>query len=469
MEFPISGRKNNVVWIGQNVNIISTEDGTWKALVIARDITDLKDTQQKLEENEKLYSLLLKNSHDLVALHDPDGTFKYLSPAVKAMLGYDEEELIDTLAIDLAHPDDRPMLLKALQEDTTTGQPRSNLVFRLKHKQGHYVWGEVSAVPIKDEKQKVKFILTSNRDVTKRMHLEQKLLDSEMLFRSLSENATVGVFRTDPLGNCTYVNARWSYIAGFTNEQAQSGGWMSAIHEEDKPKVVEEWIASIKEDREFSLEYRFIGSGKIFWVQGGSSKYTDSVGNILGYVGTINNITERKVAEKKLFESEELYRLLSENSRDMISLHQPDGTYVFVSASVKELLGFMPGELIDTSPYELIHPDDHKRLQEGPHQNLRKGIGATNIEYRVKKKDGTYIWMNAYTHPVLDCEGNLTSFQTSSRDISAQKEYEFALLAEKQRAEDATKVKSDFLSMMIREKADRLRAALTGHYSARRR
>jgi PAS domain S-box-containing protein len=296
-EFPFVTKTNETVWVALNTNIISTTDGSWKGHVVARDITKLREVQQKLEESEKLYRLLLENSTDVVALHDPDGTFKYISPSAKSMLGYNEEELIGTMAIDLAHPEDRPMIIEAQQQDIKSGVPRKNLVFRLRHKMGHYVWGEVGAKPIFNELGKVEFILTDNRDITDRKLVEQKLIENEMLFRSLADNAPVGIFRTDPQGNCTYVNNRWCEIAGLTSEQAMGDGWMVALHKEDAPKVVEEWIASVNENREFSLEYRFEGSGETYWVVGGASKYEDSNGNILGYIGTISNITKQKENE----------------------------------------------------------------------------------------------------------------------------------------------------------------------------
>jgi PAS domain S-box-containing protein len=325
LEFPIQTRTNKLVQVALNTTIISLANGKWKASVVARDVTQLKEARQKLEENEKFYRMLLANSTDLITLHEPCGKFSYLSPAVKKMLGYEEEELLNTSSIDLIHPEDQLRIKNSLSEDVQTGAIRQSIEFRLRHKLGHYIWGEVASVPIHDEHGKVKFILASNR-----------------------------------------------------------------------------------------------------------------------------NISEWKLLQGKLAESEKRYRLLSENSRDLIAIHKPGGTYVFVSSSVHELLGYRPEELIGTSPYELIHPDDHQRLQEGPHQSTVKGESVLNVEYRIRKKDGLYRWMSAFTNP-MEAPESAGYFQTSSRDITAQKEYEQALELAKQKAEKAAQAKSEFLSMMSHE------------------
>jgi PAS domain S-box-containing protein len=325
-EFPFVTRNKETIWVALNATIVSTPEGSWKAQVVARDITVLRDIQQRLEESEKFYRLLLENSNDLICLHELDGSFKYLSPSVKNILGYHEEELLGTLSSDLVHPDDKSIIEKALQEDKESGLPRTQLTFRTRHKAGHYIWSNVISTPIKNENGSVMFILTANRDVTEQKRLELKLTDSEKLFR-----------------------------------------------------------------------------------------------------------------------------VLSENSRDLISTHKPDGTYVFVSPSAKELLGFSPEELVGRSPYEFIHPDDRLRLREGPHrQTAEAGESVTNIEYRIQKKDGNYVWMNTFTKPLNALDGS-DYFQTSSRDITERKEYEFDLVAAKEKADQAAQAKSEFLSMMSHE------------------
>jgi PAS domain S-box-containing protein len=324
-EFPLVTKRGESLWVGQNVTLIIGENGSWKATTVARDVSEIKVIQQKLEEKEKFYRLLLENAHDVISLHGPDGRFSYLSPSIKKMLGYEEEELLNRPSIDLIHPDDQARAKDAQAEDVRSGKPRQRFEFRLKHKEGHYIWGEITSVPIAGDDGEVKYLLVSNRD-----------------------------------------------------------------------------------------------------------------------------ITERKQLEQKLAESEKLYRLLSENSRDLIGVHKPDGTYTFVSSSANELLGYSPEELIGTSPYQIIHPDDHQLLREGAHQKAIEGKSELNVEYRIRKKDGQYIWMNAFTQPLVEMEGE-GYFQTSSRDITRKKELEFALTAAKQKAEEAAQAKSEFLSMMSHE------------------
>jgi PAS domain S-box-containing protein len=152
---------------------------------------------------------------------------------------------------------------------------------------------------------------------------------------------------------------------------------------------------------------------------------------------------EEKRLRAKLAESENLYRLLSENSSDLVCLHNPNGTYQFVSSSITDLLGYTSEELIGTDPTTLVHPEDHFSLHQ-------QSASSNVTSYRMKKKDGHYSWMETYVQ-TIETDGKLTGFQTSSRDITLRKEYEEALKEAKDKAEEATMYKTDFVSSMSHE------------------
>ena len=111
--------------------------------------------------------------------------------------------------------------------------------------------------------------------------------------------------------------------------------------------------------------------------------------NVLGSLNAISsNVRNRKkyALLRQLQESEASYRLITENSQDFIALHTPDGTYEFVSPSVKELFGYEPEELIGISGFSLIHPDDVNRIMEGPRDEALSGQVVLNTQFRMKKK-----------------------------------------------------------------------------------
>ncbi|HYC86948.1 MAG TPA: ATP-binding protein, partial [Chryseosolibacter sp.] len=148
--------------------------------------------------------------------------------------------------------------------------------------------------------------------------------------------------------------------------------------------------------------------------------------------------------------SEKKFRLLSENSRDIIAIFSLDNKFEYVSPACETLLGFEPHELIGRDGAELVHPDDVEKLVK-PSTKANAGDDNQNPHFRLRRKDGRYIWIEAISNPIHDKDGRITAIQTSSRDITLRKEMEIALKEEKTRAEQATAAKSAFLSMMSHE------------------
>ncbi|MEL7834214.1 PAS domain S-box protein [Fodinibius sp. Rm-B-1B1-1] len=134
---------------------------------------------------------------------------------------------------------------------------------------------------------------------------------------------------------------------------------------------------------------------------------------------------------KELAEEKRKYQLLADNSTDMISLHKPDGTYLYASPASKELTGYTPEELIGQNVFENIHPDDKERLQDEV-----KDFEDSKIErweFRKQTKDGNFKWVEAALRPIGDEEtGEIIEVQASTRDISERKEFEKKLQEEKE-------------------------------------
>lgn len=160
-----------------------------------------------------------------------------------------------------------------------------------------------------------------------------------------------------------------------------------------------------------------------------------------------------KATNEKLEHSERLYRLISNNSKDLIlqyDLTRPDPVRRFVSPSVKDILGYAPEDLLGKASFDFVLPEDMDRVKNAV-QIVNSKAQSAHTEYRARKKDGTIIWMDSSLHPFFNDRGEIMGFQTSDRDITRRKEIEASLRKEKERAEDASQAKSQFLSMMSHE------------------
>ncbi|TYP95356.1 PAS domain S-box-containing protein [Fodinibius salinus] len=141
----------------------------------------------------------------------------------------------------------------------------------------------------------------------------------------------------------------------------------------------------------------------------------------------LSAMIERKKTETKLRESREKFRLISEHSADLVCLHKPDGTYEYVSPSVTDILGYTPDELIGVNPYTLFHPDDLEKVEAQSHSLAKSNQKITSIQYRIKRKDGTYIWFETSTEPITNQQGEVVKLRTGSRDITDRKKLELLL------------------------------------------
>ncbi|RJP64966.1 MAG: response regulator [Ignavibacteriales bacterium] len=149
-----------------------------------------------------------------------------------------------------------------------------------------------------------------------RRKAEAELHVSERRFQTLAEVSPVGIFQTDAKGLTTYVNPRWCQISGLTFEEAMNNNWIKAVHKDDREKLMAGWINATESSLPSYAEYRFVlNDGTIAWVMGQAIPEKNMKNEIVGYVGTITDITELKRTEEELIrardKAEEMNKLKS--------------------------------------------------------------------------------------------------------------------------------------------------------------
>ena len=140
----------------------------------------------------------------------------------------------------------------------------------------------------------------------------------------------------------------------------------------------------------------------------------------------VKNISEQKRQEKLLAESEAKYRLISDQAIDLISMHNMQGDFTFVSSSYEYVMGYKPNELVGESALKIIPPEYHHQIIESL-QILSKEIPTDIREFCIYKKDGTIIFVEGRAKAIFDENGNVTSCQVVCRDISKRKEAQEAV------------------------------------------
>ncbi|PKQ63877.1 hypothetical protein BZG02_07620 [Labilibaculum filiforme] len=135
---------------------------------------------------------------------------------------------------------------------------------------------------------------------------KERAEENEEKFRVYSQYSPVAIYTTDKNGNCIYANNKWLEIAGMRLQECLGNGWMNSLHPDDKDSVFENWNKSVKSHGSWAYEYRFVSKeGKITLVEGSAKPLFNKENELIGYLGSNVDITDRKKAELLLLEKNE--------------------------------------------------------------------------------------------------------------------------------------------------------------------
>jgi rsbT co-antagonist protein RsbR len=144
-------------------------------------------------------------------------------------------------------------------------------------------------------------------------------------------------------------------------------------------------------------------------------------------------VAAHQQTEAALMASEAEYRLLAENATDMISRHAPDGTYLYVSAACRAILGFEPIDLLGTMAYDLFHPEDLAAIRHN-HQETLEVPDITSVTYRIRTSDDQYVWVETTSRTIRNPQtGAISELQCATRNVEARMQAEAALLVSNRR------------------------------------
>jgi PAS domain S-box-containing protein len=396
-----------------------------------RDITARERTEEALRQSEDRYRTLVERLSDGVYRSTPAGKFIEVNPAMVKMLGYaDKEEL---LAIDIKKQlyfdeHEREVVVDKLRQ---VGGDEID-VFRLRRKDGREVWVEDHGQLVYDAAGKVIYHEGILRDITGRKQTEEALRESEEHYRAVIGALAEGVILHDADGSIIACNASAEHIIGLPAEQLRGRTstdprWR-AIHEEGTPFLGETHPAIVSLQTGQPCTNVVMGihkpSGELTWISmnsqpllkpGGSKPYA--------VVASFYDITERKWAEEALRESEERYRLLAENSLDLIELLDLDGNVMYASPSHYYVIGYTPNELVHQNLFAVVHAEDVPRALAAINSLLAARTRKT-IELRLLKKNGDWIEMEAIMSGIPGPGNAIHRILFSARDITARKQAE---------------------------------------------
>ncbi|HWF24385.1 MAG TPA: PAS domain S-box protein [Solirubrobacteraceae bacterium] len=417
------------------------------------DVTERRRSEGRLRESEQHFRQVTETVQQGFMLRDidPPATL-YASPAVARIFGLERDQVDrNPLAIeDVIHPDDREVV--RAKRDAMTGP--DDFEFRIVRPGGEMRWVRTRAEPVHIEHGQVERVAAVIADVTEERALHDALRESEERFRLLVTSVTDhAIIMLDPEGRVTGWNPGAERIKGYAEAEI-IGRHFSVFYPPDLARAGDpqrELAAALAAGRYEEQAERVRKDGSRFWADITLTPILDDGGELRGYVKVTRDISERKRAEQAIREREERFRLLAENSTDVISRVSTDGTLLYVSPASQEVYGYDPKELIGRTARTDVHPEDAAAIRELVDGHARGGDDVT-LEYRLRRKDGSYVWVETKTRTLRDpATGAVLEYQTSTRDISSRKRAEASARHAQVLAERANNAKSEFLSRMSHE------------------
>ncbi|PRY12036.1 PAS domain S-box-containing protein [Pontibacter ummariensis] len=421
-EEELQDRAGNLSHHIRKLNPVLDQDGEVQ-LVIGHglNVTDLRKAQESIVRSEAKSRAILAAIPDIMFIMDADGYYLDMKNVEQKHLLVPLEQLIGSNMRDILPAPLAQELLGLLKKVISTGQ-HEKTEYELEFPDGlRYYEGRFLRYSETE-------VLTIIRDTTEEKKVALEVKEKNDFIKLVLDSSPSLIFVKDENSNFLLANQEFAALFGLEVEDLV-GKNAAEIHtsQHEAAYYMETDRQVIRENRELIMQERFTRSnGEVAWFNTIKKPLRTANGQV-HILGIATNVTEQREANKRLEESEEHHRLLSENSRDLICLHERDGTYLYVSNAVEELLGYQAHELVGLSPTSFVHPEDLTAfLEKGQNRAIREKRN-TVVQHRLRKKTGDYLWVEGSVKPILNDVGAVVKLQSSSRDITIRRRTQEAL------------------------------------------
>ena len=409
----------------------------------SRNNTKYKRTQQ--HENEQLYRMLVENSSDVTWVIDMELHYTYVSPSATLLLGYSAEEMMSQTLEQTITPASYEVLSKILTDKTIIEHSGQNGRFMSKMvelefscKDGSTIWTESNLNILRNHNNQPIGIIGVTRDISCRKETEKTLREIERRYKAIFDNRLHMIYVHDEQLCFIEVNDCARARLGYDWDDLGKVFFQDIIHPEDIAIAVSAMQEAIeKGSMDHPREMRCISKyGEVFWV--------DFLGIRLSFddepflaMGIARDITDRKQAEERLRESEMHYRLLAENTSDIIWTMNMSQQYTYISPSITKALGYSVEEAMPLSLQQVLTPASYEVAQTAFNtviktvNTYRKKTSAKNVRQRgssrsqtleleLYHKDGSTVWTETTLNVLSDDKNQPIGIVGVTRDISAR-------------------------------------------------
>ncbi len=340
-EYRISQPDGSIRWIWDQSFPVRNADGQiYRVVGAAQDITDRRQAETSLQESEAFFKLALDATNI--------GSWDWCPTTNKVLWNDNHFRLLGLVPNgvessyqawrDRVHLDDIERVEQAVAQ-ALKNRTDYEAEYRVVHPDGSVHWLNGRGRGVYSESGQVIRMIGVVLDMTDRKRSEEALRESEERFRSLSACSPVGIYLANPDGYGLYTNPRCREIFGFTLGESIGEGWIARVHPDDREAVGKAWSTAAAAGETYAADYRIqLDAGVVRWVQTRTAPMRSQQGDLTGHVGTIEDITDRKLAEQEIQtlnrtleqHNLELGALVEQRTAELLTLINTLPDYIFV-------------------------------------------------------------------------------------------------------------------------------------------
>ncbi len=451
--------------------LLDKQGNVWASLVSFRDITEQKRAEDEIKrKNEELESAneemiaameeMEASNEELIAaseeLRESEDKFKYLfdhsivgksltlitgevnaNQALCDLLGYTSDELKNKKWQEITHPDDIEQTQKEIDQLLSGKRDSARFSKRFIHKNGSVVWVDLSSSLRRNKDGKPLYLISSAIDITDRRQMEEKLIMANILLEQTFDQSPLSMVMVSmPGAVIQIINPACREFLGITDEPSYIGNSLMNINPSYKDYDANENPGNISDlplARALSGR-KTINEGRLIVRKDGSRRWAlvnaipiyNFNGEIIAAYLSMSDISDRKIAEIELRESEKRYAMILSAVNDGFWDWNVQTGNAFFSTIYYEILGYEDKEFpaVYASWRLLVHPDDINRVEQDLQSSIESGIGFA-IDLRMKKKSGDWLWVSTRGKAIeLDSDGKALRMVGTLSDITERKKTE---------------------------------------------
>ena len=418
-----------------------------RALREAENRTKRSQAEEALRKNNALLERIFSSTEFLIAYLDADFNFIRVNRAYAEADDRTPEFFVGKNHFALYPDPENEALFRRVVE---TGEPyvvyAKPFVYPEHPERGTTYWNW-TLQPIREADQHVSGLVFSLVNVTEREKALIAQHESDALYHNLVEQASDGIFVSDPQGNYIDVNPSGCAMLGYTREEILKLNMIDLTNTETQARKPLQFTV-LRSEKSLTSERTLVTkSGALLPVEI-SGKVLDN-GNLLGIV---RDITERKLAEEALRRSEQKFRALAENIPNVVFQCKNDSRYSFLylNNAIENLTGYPKEEFLEKglSFFDLYHPDDLKTMPT-PGENFITDINRNpfHITYRIHHRSGEWRWVDEWGTGVENADGKVEFLEGIMIDITERKQAEEALRESEERYRQLVNLSPDSITV----------------------